>query len=242
VRVQAVVAYDGTDYCGFQRQANAATVQEVIETALELVTQEKTTVLVAGRTDSGVHAEGQVIAFDTRWRHGLDVLKRALNAVLPCDVAVRTVTRASTEFHPRFDALSRRYRYTIYNAPVRNPLARRYSLHVAKEINVTAMQEAASQLIGEHDFASFGQPPQGDNTVRCVLNADWNRQTPWVFFEIEANAFLYRMVRSVVGTLLEVGQGKFGPEEFRRILESCDRSLAGPTVPAHGLCLVEVKY
>ena len=242
MRVQAVVAYDGTDYCGFQRQANAPTVQETLETALEQVTQEKIRILAAGRTDSGVHAEGQVIAFDSSWRHGLDVLKRALNAVLPDDVAVRRVSAASAEFHPRFDACARRYRYTIYNAPVRNPLTRRYSLYVADALDMAAMQEAADLLIGVHDFASFGQPPQGNNTVRCVRGADWNRQSPFLFFDIEANAFLYRMVRSVVGTLLEVGWRRLDPEGFRGILDSCDRSQAGPTLLAHGLCLIEVKY
>ena len=209
---------------------------------MERVTQEKTRILAAGMSVSGVHAEGQVIAFDTSWSHGVDVLKRALNAVLPRDVSVRTVTPVSAEFHPRFDACSRRYRYTFYNARVRNPLMRRYSLHVMDELDIVAMQEATGALVGEHDFAAFGKPPQGSNTVRCVLAAEWSRQSPFVIFDIEANAFLYRMVRSVVGTLLEVGRSRLDPEGFRGVLRSCDRSQAGPTLQAHGLCLMEVKY
>lgn len=254
MRVQAIVAYDGTDYSGFQRQANAPTVQEALEAALAQVTasaRETVTVLAAGRTDAGVHAAGQVIAFDTAWRHDLDDLRRALNAVLPADIAVQETSEATPDFHPRYDARSRRYRYTLYNAPVRCPLARRHSLHVTFPLDVAAMQRAAQALVGEQDFATFGQPPQGQNTVRRVLAAEWGfavsaqpsgGELPWLDFEIEANAFLYHMVRSVVGTMLQVGRGKMTAEEFVAVLASCDRSRAGPTAPSHGLCLVEVKY
>jgi tRNA pseudouridine38-40 synthase len=258
MRVRAVVAYDGTDYSGFQRQANALSVQETLETALAQVTasaRETTALVAAGRTDSGVHATGQVIAFDTAWRHGLDDLRRALNAVLPADIAVRGVEEAAPGFHPRYDAQSRSYRYSIYNTVVRCPLARRYSLHVVPPLDAAAMQQATQALLGEHDFAAFGQPPQGQVTVRQVLAAEWGREPPfgygqsacaqagpWLNFDIEANAFLYRMVRSIVGTLLRVGQGKMTVEEVEAVLASCDRSQAGPTAPPHGLCLVEVKY
>lgn len=242
MRVRAVVAYDGTDYGGFQRQTNAPSVQAVLEAALAQVTQEAVTVLAAGRTDAGVHAAGQVIAFDTAWRHGLNDLQRALNAVLPADIAVLEVAEAAPDFHPRYDARSRRYRYTIYNAPVRWPLARRYSLHVAEPLNVAALHQAAQCLVGEHDFAAFGQPPQGESTVRRVLAAEWGGEPPWLTFDIEANAFLYRMVRSVVGTMLLVGRGEMSVEGFAAVLASCDRSRAGPTAPPHGLCLMEVKY
>lgn len=242
MRVRAVVAYDGTDYGGFQRQANAPSVQATLEMALAQVTQETVCVLAAGRTDAGVHAVGQVIAFDTAWRHGLDALQRALNAVLPADVAVLEMAEATPDFHPRYDARSRRYRYTIYNAPVRWPLARHYSLHVAESLDVAAMRQAAHFLVGEHDFAAFGQPPQGESTVRQVLLAEWAGEAPWLTFDIEANAFLYRMVRSIVGTLLLVGRGEMDAAGFAAVLASRDRSQAGPTVPPHGLCLMEVKY
>ena len=242
MRVRAVVAYDGTDYSGFQRQANAPTVQAALEAALTQVTQETIAVLAAGRTDAGVHAAGQVIAFDTVWRHSLDDLQRALNAVLPADIVVRKVEEAAPDFHPRYSARSRCYQYTVYNAPVRWPLARRYSLYVSAPLDVEAMRRAARTLIGERDFATFGQPPQGNVTVRRVSAAVWRGEPPWLTFDIEANAFLYRMVRSVVGTLLQVGRGELSEEEFAALLASCDRSQAGPTAPPHGLCLMEVKY
>ena len=242
MRVRAVVAYDGTDYSGFQRQTNAPTVQAALEAALMQVTQENVTVLAAGRTDAGVHAAGQVIALDTVWRHGMTALQRALNAVLPRDIAVRDVEEVASDFHPRYDAHSRLYQYTLYNAPVRCPLARRHGLYVATPLNIEAMQRAAQALVGEHDFAAFGQPPQGRVTVRRVLVAEWGGQPPWLTFDIEANAFLYRMVRSVVGTLLQVGRGDISEEDFRAVLASRDRSQAGPTVLPHGLCLMGVKY
>jgi len=198
--------------------------------------------LAAGRTDAGVHAAGQVIAFDTGWQHSLSDLRRALNAVLPADVAVLEVEGAAPDFHPRYDARSRRYRYTLYNGPVRWPLSRRYSLHVMGTLDVSAMQRAAQYLVGEQNFATFGQPPQGRNAVRHVLVAEWRGELPCLTFDIEANAFLYHMVRSIVGTLLGVGRGKMSVGEFVAVLEAGERSQAGPTAPPHGLCLMEVKY
>jgi tRNA pseudouridine38-40 synthase len=159
---------------------------------------------------------------------------------------VLEVAEAMAEFHPRYVAQSRCYRYSLYNAPVRWPLNRRYSLHVVTPLDVPMMQRAAQYLVGEHDFAAFGRSPQAGKrdgtTVRRVLKAEWIGQSAWLTFDIEANAFLYRMVRSIVGTLLRVGQGKVGLEEFAAILATRDRSLAGPTAPPHGLCLMEVKY
>jgi tRNA pseudouridine38-40 synthase len=243
MRVRGVVAYDGTEYSGFQRQTNALTVQEALEAALARITQETVTVLAAGRTDAGVHATGQVVAFDTAWRHGLDDLWRALNAVLPADIAFLQIEEAAPDFHPRYDARSRRYRYTVHNAPVHDPLTRRYSLHVAASLDVAAMRRAAKLLVGTHDFAAFGRAPKLDSTtVRCVLVAEWGGDAPQLHFVIEANAFLYRMVRSIVGTLLQVGRGGMAVEEFSAVLASRDRDRAGPTAPPHGLCLVEVKY
>jgi tRNA pseudouridine38-40 synthase len=242
MRVQAVVAYDGTAYSGFQRQTNAPSVQETLEDGLAQVTRQPTRILGAGRTDAGVHALGQVIAFDTDWRHGLEDLQRALNAVLPDDVAVRDVELAQDRFHPRFDAASRCYRYTVHNSSVRCPLMRLYSLQVPGPLDAGAMERVAQLLLGEHDFAAFGRPTQGDVTVRRVLSARWEVAGAWLTFDIEANAFLYRMVRSIVGTMLQVGQGKVNSRQFADIMQSGDRGLAGPVVPPHGLCLIEVKY
>ncbi len=242
MRVKAIVAYDGTGYQGFQRQANGPTVQEALEGAVARVTGRQIGVLAAGRTDTGVHATGQVIAFDTDWRHSLVVLQRALNAVLPPDVAVSEIEEVHPDFHPRFDALSREYRYTIYNAAVRAPLVQRTSLFFPKQLGVTGMQEAAQMLVGEHDFASFGRPPQGDSTVRRVLRAEWNNVPPWLTLDIEANAFLYRMVRLLVGTMIQVGLGKVDVQAFGRILAARDQRRAGPAVAPQGLCLVRVNY
>ncbi len=242
MRVKATVAYDGTDYWGFQWQTNVPTVQAALEEALERLTQSSLRILAAGRTDAGVHAKGQVIAFDTVWRHGLAKLERAMNAVLPPDVAVRDLVQVRPDFHPRFDARSRLYRYTLYNAPVRSPLVRRNSLYLAGPLDLQAMKEAAALAVGEHDFAAFGRPTQGEVTIRRVIAVDWTVEAPWWFFDIEANAFLYRMVRSIVGTLLLVGQGRLSSREFEAILASRDRRQAKQTAQAQGLCLIQVKY
>ena len=240
--LMAVVEYDGTDYLGFQAQAEGATIQGEIEGALAAITQEETRVIGAGRTDAGVHAQGQVIAFSTAWRHSVEGLQRALNAVLPRDIAVRELAPVAKSFHPRFDALSREYRYTILNQPLRSPLARRFAHHFPRPLAVAAMNEAAGVLVGSHDFASFGRAPQGDNTVREVCLAQWTPEGPFVYFDIVANAFLYRMVRSQVGTLLLVGTGELSPDGFEEILRSADRSRASQVAPAHGLCLMKVNY
>ena len=240
--LMAVVEYDGTDYLGFQLQAQGPTVQGEIEQALAAVTQGETRIIAAGRTDTGVHAQGQVIAFSTAWRHPVEELQRALNAVLPEDIAVRELRPVAEDFHPRFDAVSREYRYTILNQPLRSPLVRRFAYHFPRRLDVAAMNEAAGILMGTHDFASFGQAPQGDNTVRTVYRAQWTSEEPFVYFDIVANAFLYRMVRSLVGTLLLVGTGELSLAGFEEILQSADRDRAGQAVPAHGLCLMKVNY
>jgi len=241
-KLMAVVEYDGTDFLGFQVQAQGRTVQGEIERALAAVTQEKIRIVGAGRTDTGVHAQGQVIAFNTAWRHPVEELQRALNAVLPEDIAVRELRPVARDFHPRFDAVSREYRYTIYNQPLRSPLVRRFAYHFPWPLDVAAMNEAASVLVGTHDFASFGRAPQGDNTVREVHCAQFTLEEPFVYFDITANAFLHRMVRRLVGTLLLVGTGELSPDGFEEILRSADRDRAGQAVPARGLCLMKVNY
>lgn len=242
MRVKAVVAYDGGGYGGFQRQKNAPSIQAELERALEKLTQTACPVLASGRTDAGVHAEGQVIAFDTAWQHTLPDLQRALNAVLPAQIAVLQIESAAPTFHPRYDALRRAYRYTIHCGAVRNPFAARYSLRVERALNLEAMQAAASMLVGKHDFAAFGSPPVGENTVREVYCAAWTPQEAWLYFDIEANAFLYRMVRMLVGTLLRVGYEALSPAAFGEILRRRERRQAGPAVAPQGLCLRRVLY
>lgn len=251
---RAIVEYDGTHYAGFQIQANQPTIQGELEKALERVAQEFVRVNGAGRTDAGVHAHGQVINFKTCWPHGEQALRRALNAVLPRDIAVQCVSVADDNFHARFSARSRTYIYMIYNAPVRAPLLERFAHHCAQTLDLQAMQEAATYLQGEHDFAAFGQPPFGENTVRIVYRARWSAAFSsarsdsdatgprLVRFEIEANAFLRGMVRRVVSTLLDVGTGRLAVRDLDAILASRDIQRSSPPVPACGLCLWHVRY
>lgn len=239
---RATVAYDGTEFHGFQIQDGQRTVQGDLEDALVTVTQRHVRVIGSGRTDTGVHARGQVIAFRSAWRHSVTDLGRALNAVLSFDIAVRSIQVAKWGFHPRFDARSRWYRYTIDNQEVRNPLSRRTAVWVSKPLDVARMRAATDLLVGEHDFATFGSPPQGSSTVRRVLRANWSRQERMLCLDIEANAFLYRMVRSIVGTLLQVGLGDLDVAQFKARFAAAERGQAGPTAPASGLCLMAVYY
>jgi tRNA pseudouridine38-40 synthase len=242
--LKATIEYDGTDFYGFQVQARERTVQGELERALEALTGEPTRVIGAGRTDRGVHGQGQVIGFQASWSHSLVDLQRALNAVLPGDVAVLALGVAPEGFHPRYSALSRRYRYTILNRPWRSALIRRTSWHVERELDVGCMSQASQSLIGSQDFGTFGRPPGGrDRTsVREVLEARWQKQGALLTFDIEANAFLYRMVRSIVGTLAQVGWGQVSVDDFRAMLEARDHSLIRRVAPAQGLCLMQVNY
>lgn len=250
---RALVEYDGTDYGGFQIQADRPTIQGELERALQRLTQGFVRVHGAGRTDAGVHARGQVISFRTTWRHGLQELHRALNAVLPPAIAVRALAPAPEDFHARFSALSRVYVYQIYTGPVRSPLLARFAHHVPQPLDLAAMNAAAEVLVGEHDLAAFGQPPEGENTVRVVQRALWRvcpgeqgypawQVAPRIVFEIEANGFLRGMVRRIVSTLLAVGQGWLSYAEWREIVASRDMRRAAAPAPACGLCLWRVNY
>lgn len=241
-RFWAKVEYDGTDFYGFQVQAAERTVQGEIERALEAVTGTETRIVGAGRTDRGVHAKGQIVSFTAVWRHGLHDLQRALNAVLTADVSILELDLAPEGFHPRFSAKKRAYRYTILNQRWPSPLARRTAWHVIEKLDLGRMIEASRSLVGTHDFATFGQPPKGENTVRTVVQAEWQASGPKLWFDIEANAFLYRMVRSIVGTLVLVGWGQLSPEELESFLVARDRSLVKQVAPAQGLCLMRVDY
>ena len=205
MRYRAKIEYDGTAYNGFQRQKEQPSIQEAIEMAVATIAGKDIRLIAAGRTDSGVHARGQVIAFDLDWRHSPKDLLQALNSNLPTDISVFRLSETERDFHPRFQAKSRTYEYYIYYRPIRSPLSRLYAWHVARPLELRAMKQAASTIIGSYDFATFGQPPQGVNTKRQVLAADWIRQEDLLVFSIEANAFLYRMVRSLVGSMKMVG-------------------------------------
>ena len=241
-RYKALVAYDGTAYNGFQRQLDQPTIQGELEQAIHIIFRQPVTVIGAGRTDSGVHALGQVVAFDLDWPHGVEALLRALNVNLPDDIAIQELTEAQSDFHPRFDARRRAYVYNIYNYSVRHPQYRYQSWHVSRPLNLERMNEAAVSILGEHDFATFGQPPQGENTTRYVYSAEWRLKEPFLTFTIEANAFLYRMVRSLVGSMKMVGEGTWTVEAFVDALAAKDRSQAGQTAPPQGLFLQSVTY
>lgn len=246
MRYRAALAYDGTDYEGFQRQADGhRTVQSAVEQAIHTVTGQVVTVSGAGRTDSGVHAVGQVIAFDMTWQHGDEALLNALNANLPDDIALQDL-RPQPDFHPRFDALSRAYRYHVVQAMQPQPLLQRYAWRVYHPLNVDAMNEAAALLLGEHNFAAFGQPPVGENTIRTVFVSRWSASRKpygWMLdYEIEANAFLYRMVRRIVGVLVDVGRAALTTADFVDILESADIARSKRMAPPQGLILEKVRY
>jgi tRNA pseudouridine38-40 synthase len=246
-RLWARVEYDGADFSGFQIQAHERTVQGEIERAIRAVTGREARVVGAGRTDRGVHARGQVIAFTVEWHHDLPILERALNAVLAADVAIVALGPATEEFHPRFSARSRTYRYTVLNQIRRLPLERRRAWHVARPLAESHMAVASRCLVGKNDFATFGRPVQGHKTIRTVFRANWEacdtaEGARLLCFEIEADAFLFRMVRSIVGTLVLVGLGQLTAAEFEGLLQARDRSQIRLVAPAQGLCLMRVEY
>ena len=241
--IALILEYDGTAYHGFQIQPGLATIQGRLEQAIFVVAQEQVRVAAAGRTDAGVHACGQVANFRARTSLPVGVLEKALNATLPEDIVVKRCFEAPSAFHARHSARSRLYRYTILNRPQPTALARAYAYHFRKPLDLDAMQRASEFLLGTHDFASFASVhPDATSTVRTILSAKWGERRRWTFFDVEANAFLPQMVRSIVGTLIWVGAGKIDAEAFRGIVEARDRRLAGPTVPARGLCFLRARY
>ena len=233
------MAYDGTAYAGFQVQPNAPTVQGEIERVLAEICGGPVRITGAGRTDAGVHATGQVIDFRTASALDGSTLERGVNALLPEDIAVSGLEPAGDAFHARFSAAGRTYEYRIRNAPTRDPLERRREQWLPVTLDRAAMREASARLVGRHDFAAFAAGVSGERTVR---RAAWSAEGEILRFEIEANAFLRGMVRGIVGTLLWVGRGKTGVDRFEEILRSGDRSIAGPSAPASGLCLINVIY
>ena len=246
-RYQVILAYDGAGFVGFQRQASDSaeqTVQGVVESALYRLGWQGPAILAAGRTDTGVHASGQVIAFDLNWPHPVEALQAALNANLPPEVSARRVSIARADFHPRYDARARRYRYQIYCQAVRDPLLERYAWRVWPVVKLERLHQAASRLIGEHDFAAFGTPPKaGGPTVRTVFQATWKAgKEDRLVFEICANAFLYRMVRRLVGFQIEIGQGRCSLQELEECLCGNAKTIVNGLAPAYGLTLVEVLY
>ncbi|MDQ2950851.1 MAG: tRNA pseudouridine(38-40) synthase TruA [Chloroflexota bacterium] len=233
------MAYDGTGYAGFQVQPNAPTVQGELERVLARICGEPVRITGAGRTDAGVHATGQVIDFRTASALDGGALERGVNALLPEDIAISALQTAGETFHSRFSATGRTYEYRIRTGPTRDPLERRREHWLPAALDMDAMNDAARRLVGRHDHAAFAAGVSGE---RDVKRAVWRSEGDVLRFEIEANAFLRGMVRGIVGTLLWVGRGKISADRFVEILRSRDRSLAGPSAPAQGLCLVTVSY
>lgn len=242
-RYQIILAYDGTGLYGSQRQATARTAQSELERALRRIGWQGRSVLLAGRTDTGVHASGQVAAFDMEWNHPLDELVRALNSNLSAEMAVSAAKIVPDGFHPRFDATSRRYRYRLFCQPIRDPLRERFAWRLWPAANGDALQETSRLLIGKHDFAAFGTPPRpGNSTVRTVMRAEWQNQGDEWTFNVQADAFLYHMVRRLVFVQAAVGQGKFPAQVVADMLEGRQRVVPVGLAPANGLTLVEVTY
>lgn len=239
--LRLVIEYDGTAYHGFQWQPNVPTVQAALEDALARVTRQRPRLVAAGRTDAGVHALGQVVSCHLDWKSGLDELTRALNGVLPDDIAVREAGWAERGFHARFSARSRTYRYVILNRPAPSPLRHRYAFHMRQPLDVAAMAEAAGLLEGQRDLAVFTGPGQR-SVVRRIFRARCWSEGDAVLVEVAANAFLPHMMRHLVGTLVQIGRGRLSVEDFARIVATADRRRAGPAVPPQGLYLVQVTY
>lgn len=242
-RYKITLAYDGTDFSGYQRQSSSRTVQSVVEHALREIGWTGKSILSAGRTDAGVHASGQVMAVDLVWPHSNEQLQSAINAYLPADVAVRSITLVPVEFHPRYSARARRYRYRLFCDGIRHPLKERYAWRVWPAVSLTSLQASASYLTGIHDFAAFGTPPKkGGTTIREILDAFWTEDSGELVFEIVGNAFLYRMVRRLVSVQVEIGHGRRVPEDIIHLLESENAPPIKGLAPANGLTLVEVIY
>lgn len=243
MNVKILIEYDGTNYHGWQRQKNARSIQETLERAISRVTGETVNVTGAGRTDAGVHALGQVANFLTQTRIPVEKLPYAINSKLPKDIVVKGAEVVPEDFHARKWAKAKTYCYSIYNAPFPSPLLRNYTYFFPLPIDLEAMKKAAAEFIGVHDFSAFrasGSPVK--SSVRRVNRLEIIRRQDIVNIEIEADGFLYNMVRIIAGTLLEAGIGKLNPQKVKAIIESCDRNKAGRTLPPQGLCLIKVQY
>ena len=243
-RIVLIMEYDGTHYHGFQLQANLPTIQGEAEKALWKLAGEKVRVMAASRTDTGVHAKGQVASFRTESSLSPQTFIKGLNYYLPRDIAVKEAYRVDDSFNVRRNALSREYSYYILNSLTRSPLRQGFSYLVAGRLNIEAMNRACQVLVGEHDFASFATriEPRIKSTVRNVYRAEMEKEGEMAVFNIEANSFLPHQVRNTVGALIKMGLGKMNADEFYSIIEAKEPGLAGPTAPACGLCLMRVNY
>ena len=241
--IKVILEYDGSSYYGWQRQPRHPTVQELVEDGLYRLFKDRIKVRAAGRTDAGVHAEGQVINFLTSSSIPASAIRPALNSYLPADVKVKKAQEVRLNFHAQKSASSRLYRYIIYNHPFPSPFYRNFSWHVPFSLQVENMREGSRHLVGRHDFSSFftqGSPVC--SPVREIKKVVFFVKGRLIVIYVRANSFLYRMVRNIIGTLVQVGRGSLSPAEVKKILDARDRAAGGPTAPPQGLCLVRVRY
>ncbi|MFQ6807337.1 MAG: tRNA pseudouridine(38-40) synthase TruA [Lachnospiraceae bacterium] len=243
-RVKLIVAYDGTNYCGWQVQPNGLAVQEVVNRCLSQLLREDISVIGASRTDAGVHALGNVCVFDTHSRMPAEKISLALNTYLPPDIRIQDSCQVPEDFHPRFQNTIKTYEYRIYNRKFPDPTKRLYTFFYYYPLDVEKMRRGAAYLVGEHDFRSFSTAKPGvDNTVRTIYSLEVSRSADDVItLRITGNGFLYNMVRIIAGTLIRVGGGACPPERVKEILEAKDRNLAGETARPEGLTLVQIRY
>jgi tRNA pseudouridine38-40 synthase len=243
LHVKLTLEYDGTCYHGWQLQKNAVTLQGTVEAVLTRLCNGPVRVRVAGRTDAGVHAFGQVVSCKSEKLTDLPRLQRSLNALLPSDIVVTRIEEVPDTFNPRRDAVSRVYLYRIWNRPWPSAIWARYSWHVPFPLNTNAMDQAAALLIGDHDFSSFqGADSVEHNPQRTVMRSTVHHAGDFLLYDVEARSFLRHMVRNIVGTLVDVGRGALSVEDFAGILAACDRTRAGLNAPPQGLFLVAVNY
>ncbi|MBR4724563.1 MAG: tRNA pseudouridine(38-40) synthase TruA [Lachnospiraceae bacterium] len=242
-RIMLRVAYDGTDYVGWQYQQNGISIEEELNEALYVLTGEEISVIGASRTDAGVHAMGNVAVFDTASKIPADKFCLALNRYLPEDIVVQSSCEVAPDFNPRYAGSRKTYEYSICNAKIPDPLSRKYAFFVHYPLDVDLMNKAAAYLEGEHDFASFcSAGAQVKTTVRKVFSVECVAGPPMITIRITGGGFLYNMVRIIAGTLIQIGQGMYPPEKMKDILEACDRKQAGPTAPPQGLVLRKIEF
>lgn len=243
MRVRLIVAYDGTNYKGWQVQPNGITIEEVLNKKLTELLGEEIVVTGASRTDSGVHSLGNVAIFDTNTRMPADKISFALNQRLPEDIVVQNSCEVPADWHPRYQNSRKTYEYRILNRTFRMPTRRFDTYFYHHPLDVEKMQKAASYLEGEHDFKSFcAVGAQVKTTVRTIYSCEVKKDGDIITIRVEGNGFLYNMVRIIAGTLVKVGGGELSPEQIPKILAACDRSAAGPTAPAHGLTMIGIEY
>ena len=241
--IKLLISYDGTDFSGWQRQPGRRTVQQDLEEAIGRLTGVVPVTNASGRTDAGVHALGQVVHFYTASDHRTEVFIKALNAILPPDIRVKGASDQPQAFHSTFDAVSKLYRYVIDNGAVANPFQLRYSYHVYQKLDVEAMHRAGQALKGRHDFHSFETNwPNRTSSVRTITHLAVSRMGDFVWVDAEADGFLYNMVRTIAGTLILVGLGRWPESKVAEALAAEDRRQAGPTAPPQGLFMVRVRY